>query len=311
MIDDVGLEGVQGGVQSGTVAHIADARLQPTGCRSEAGPRQQAEVVQRGLRDIQGEDLSGAARKGLKDEFGADGAGPAGDHDPGAVQLRRDGGGIEFNHRSPEQIVDAHIAQLAGTQFPLNPALGGRDVHHAQTQVQCGIDDRGFALRRQVLNGDDEALRSGIGQDPFDVVRGVDGGTVNPLALLHRVVVQEGHHLEGVGTRALHGLLGDDARFAGSKNDHGRGARRLEPLVNRAHGDAESDQEDGRSEELNGHHAQGNGIGAAHAVGGEVLREEQSGTGRQREQDPTRIPGAAEPDDAGIGAEHQHAQCPD
>ena len=74
-----------------------------------------------------------------------------------------------------------------------------------------------------MLNGDDEALRSGVGQDPFDIVR-EDGGTVNPLALLHRVVVQR-HHLEGVGTRALHGLLGDDARFAGSKNDHGRGAR--------------------------------------------------------------------------------------
>ena len=89
----------------------------------------------------------GAAREGLKDEFGADGAGAARDHDPGAVQLRRDGRGVEFNHRSPEQILDAGVAQLAGTQFPLNPALGRRDVHHAQTQVQCGIDDRGFALR--------------------------------------------------------------------------------------------------------------------------------------------------------------------
>ena len=36
--------------------------------------------------------------------------------------------------------------------------------------------------------------------------------------------------------------------------------------------------------------AQGNGIGAAQAVGGEVLREEQSGAGRQCEQNPTGIP---------------------
>ena len=131
------------------------------------------------------------------------------------------------------------------------------------------------------------------------------------LALLGRVVVEKGHHLEGVRTGALHGLFGDDARFAGSKNDHGRGACSLETLIDRAHRDAEPDEQDGRSEQLDGHHAQGNRIRAPQTVGGQVLHEEQSGAGGERKQDPACIPCAAEPNDAGVGPEDQHAQRPD
>ena len=48
-------------------------------------PTQEAQVVERGFGDVDGEHLLGSAFEGLHDEFGSDGASAAGDQDAGSL----------------------------------------------------------------------------------------------------------------------------------------------------------------------------------------------------------------------------------
>ena len=222
-----------------------------------------------------------------------------------------DGGGVQLDDWTTQQVFDADIAKLTGTEFSLDPPLGRRDIHHAESGIEGGVDDLGLARRIEGLDGHNEPLGVHVAEDAGRIIGRVDRGSVDALALFGRVIVEEGDHLEGVRTRAFDGLFGDDARLARAENHNGRRARGLEPLIDGADGDPESDEQDGRTEQFNGDDAQGNRVGAAHAVGGEILGEEQTGACGQGEQHAAGVPGSTEPDDARIGPEDQHGHCPD
>ena len=112
----------------------------------------------------------------------------------------------------------------------------------------------------------------------FEVVRSEYRDAVHPLALLFGVIIQEGNDPEWVGARSLDRLLGDDARFSGTENDDGGGACRLEPLIDRAYRDSETDEQHGRGEEFDGGDTEWDGIGPPHGQRREVQREEQCGS---------------------------------
>ena len=311
VVDDVGLEIGEQRLHGAGVADISDARLKAAGCGPEAGAAEQAEVVERCLCDVDGEHFCSTAFEGLHHQFRADRTCAACHEDAGVADLVRDGGGVEFDDGPAQQVFDAGVPELAGTQFSLNPALCRRDIHDAQPFVQSGIDDLGFADRVQPLNGNDQPLGVVVSEHLGGPVCWEDGNPVDALAVLATVVIEKGHHFERVRTGPFHGLLGDDARFTGAKDDHRCGARGLEALIDGPHRDTESDEEYRSSEKFNRHHAQRHRIGHVHGGRGKVLAQKQQTAHAQCEQYPTGIPRTAEPDDASIRAEDQHREGPD
>ncbi len=192
----------------------------------------------------------------------------------------------------------------------MDPTLGGRDVHHAQSVVQGRVDDLRLAHRIELLDGYDQAFGIEVHQDLGSAVGRENGHPVDALPLLAWIVVEKGHHLEGVRAGPFDGLFGDDARLACTKDDHRCRSGGLKTLINGPHRDAKSDEEYRRSQQLNRHDTQRNRVGHVHRGGGQVLAQKQHAAHAQCEENPPGIPRTAKPDDARIGPENQHRQGP-
>ena len=200
---------------------------------------------------VEQQEAGGAVGRDLTAELEADAAAGAGDEHDASFDHRGDGAVVELHGRPPEDVFDGDRPDVGSPDAPTGELGHRRDHEHAEITgggERADFADAADALGRQ--REDDFGHAVFLGEFAHARRRTDDGDAVDMQVVLGDVVVEEADRLEAVTSSAE--KVGDELRAGLAGADHGdtldhpgrRGRADGEPFTQRAHRDAEADEQD-------------------------------------------------------------------
>ena len=139
------------------------------------------------------DDLPRAERGDLAAEFRADRTAGSRDEHGRAGDVRGDRGHVELDGLAPEDVLDLHLAELAGeVEVAGDELVHARHGLHGHARVAARVHDPLTDLARAGRDGDDDLVRPVVVQEPREVQgRAQHPDTVEAHVLLVGLVVDE------------------------------------------------------------------------------------------------------------------------
>lgn len=184
------------------------------------GLQLQFDIVQRTLRLVDEDDGAGVIVDHLSCQLRPDRSGRPSDADPFVVELGKQFLFFKLDGLAAQQVFDVDVLQLLHGKLALHPLISRWHDPEFHLLLNADLRDLALALRRQVLDGDDD-----FGKIKFiDLLRHfhgiIDPDSVDDLPCLGDVIFKEGHHFVSAGGIRFQDVAGDEPEGGRTENRH-------------------------------------------------------------------------------------------